>query len=292
MFDPVTSDCRDLLKLAESFVTHTAPVRLGLVLAASRKDVASDVYRSLTCAFNYVNQQKSGKEALAFLNSIFSKLNSNTEVTIKNIENELTKFFPKVNYESIEEILGEESDFDYGRQITKEFVDRLGTRTLPQALINGVPLPNSSLNSNDFEEAVLTEIMQQTPSIQKAVYRGELDDTMVVIDYLMSQPHVMPRLNERILSKEAQRFLDLSGTPFKDLENVQALSTLPNNDMTATLMDNLKYFESKSGSENFLSKTKLYFNSLWIVGDLNTDASSKILKNALNFMVSTRNKKI
>lgn len=232
IFDPVTSDCRDLLKLAESFVTHTAPVRLGLVLAASEKNFANEVYRSITCAFNYVTQKKNAKEALEFLNSMFSKLNSNADITMKNIENQLTKTFQKLNYDSIKEILGEDSDFYYG---TQEFVERLGTRTLPQALMNGVPLPNSSLNSNDFEEAVLTEIMQQTPAIQKAVYRGELDDTMIVIDYLMSQPHVMPRLNERILSKEVQTFLDLTGSPYKDLENVQALAQLPINSVWSTV---------------------------------------------------------
>lgn len=261
---------------------------MGLALATSNKDLSNEVHRSITCAFNYVTQQKSPKEALGLLTNIFSTLNSDTDITIKSIENQMMKTFPKLSFDLIREILGEDSDFDYGRQLTEEFVDRLGTQTLPRALINGVPLPNTSLNSNDFEEAVLTEIMQQTQAIQKAVYRGELDDTMVVIDYLMSQPHVMPRLNEKILSTDDQTFLELTGTPFEDLENVQALSQLPNNDMTATLMANLRYFESKSGSEKFLSNTKLHFHSLWVAGDLNTDASKKILKNALKFMVGLK----
>lgn len=38
-----------------------------------------------------------------------------------------------------------------------------------------------------FEEAVLTEIMKQTPKIQRAIYKGELTDRDFVIDYLMSE---------------------------------------------------------------------------------------------------------
>jgi UDP-glucose:glycoprotein glucosyltransferase len=89
--------------------------------------------------------------------------------------------------------LGEDSDFDYGRQLSEEFIDRLGVKELPVALLNGVPLQQTTLTSDEFEETVLTEIMQQTPFIQKAVYKGDLSDSDVIVDYLMSQPHVMPR---------------------------------------------------------------------------------------------------
>jgi UDP-glucose:glycoprotein glucosyltransferase len=60
-------------------------------------------------------------------------------------------------------------------------------------LLNGIPLPSDALTSDTFEESVLTEIMAQTPSIQRAVYKGELTDKDDVLDYLMSQPNVMPR---------------------------------------------------------------------------------------------------
>lgn len=93
----------------------------------------------------------------------------------------------------IESIIGEDSEYDYGFQLAREFIDRLGYEHSPQALMNGVPLQESLLKADDFEEAVLTEIMQQTPIIQKNVYKGELADSDNVMDFLMSQPHVMPR---------------------------------------------------------------------------------------------------
>lgn len=60
-------------------------------------------------------------------------------------------------------------------------------------LLNGIPLPEKSLNAEEFEEAVLTEIMTQTPALQKAIYKGELTDSENVVDYIMNQPNVMPR---------------------------------------------------------------------------------------------------
>lgn len=64
-----------------------------------------------------------------------------------------------------------------------------------QALLNGIPLSEKKLNSDDFEEAVLNEIMSQTPQLQKAVFRGEFSDTDNAIEYLMSKPNVMPRFD-------------------------------------------------------------------------------------------------
>lgn len=40
---------------------------------------------------------------------------------------------------------------------------------------------------------MLTEIMAQTPTFQKAVYRGELVDSDDVLDFIMNRPNVMPR---------------------------------------------------------------------------------------------------
>lgn len=112
---------------------------------------------------------------------------------MKSIHAQMAKTFTSLTAQQIDDILGEDSDFDYGRQVSTEFLDRVGFKTSPQALINGVPLQQSVLNNEDFEENILTEIMQQTPNIQKSVYKGELSDADNVIDYLMGLPHIMPR---------------------------------------------------------------------------------------------------
>lgn len=124
---------------------------------------------------------------------MFASIKSNEDVTIQAVQKQLKRSFSKLTSTEMEEILGEDSDYDYGRQISTEFIERLGYKSSPQALMNGVPLQQSQLNSDDFEEIILTEIMQQTPNIQKAVYKGDLTDNDNVLDYLMDMPHIMPR---------------------------------------------------------------------------------------------------
>lgn len=109
----------------------------------------------------------------------------------------IRKYFEKsakeLNADQVDEVLGEDSDYDYGRQLAAEFVDRLGFEKSPQVLMNGVPLEESVLNEKKFEEAVLSEVLMQTMPFQKAVFNGQLTDDMEAIDYIMNQPNVMPR---------------------------------------------------------------------------------------------------
>lgn len=203
---------------------------------------------------------------------------------MKTIQEQLKKSKSDLTATQIDDILGEDSDYDYGRQISAEFIERLGFDTTPQALLNGVPLQQSLLNSDDFEETILTEIMQQTPTLQKAVYRGEISDHDDIVDYLMNLPHIMPRLNQRILSGDEPRFLDLSGEAHTDISNVNALAQLSVRDMTATLTHNLKYFTTKFSHEKLLGNP-LSFITIWVVADLNTENGAKLLKNALSHMV-------
>lgn len=108
----------------------------------------------------------------------------------------MKKHFSDLTAEQIDDILGVDSDYDYGRQVSTEFLNRVGFKSSPQVLLNGVPLQQKLLNGDDFEEGILSEIMQQTPALQKAVYKGELSDSDNVIDYLMQLPHIMPRYSK------------------------------------------------------------------------------------------------
>lgn len=183
--------------------------------------------------------------------------------------------------EVMEDVLGEDSDFDFGRQLSQDFVQRCGFRTFPQALLNGIPLPQNHINVDDFEEAVLQEVMSQTPGFQKAVYRGKLNDPDDVMEYLMNQPNVMPRLNSRILDKEGALHLDMSGSASSttDLQNLMKISP---RDMTATAAENMKYFTMpRKGNKRHNSMT------YWIVGDLECPKARQLLLAALEHLVST-----
>lgn len=179
----------------------------------------------------------------------------------------------------ISEVLGEDSDYDFGRQLSADFLERAGVRTLPQALMNGVPLPDNHMNVDDFEEAVLQEVMTQTPLFQKAVYRGKLSDSDDIVDYIMNQPNVMPRLNQRILSKDGSFYLDMTGKA-ESMVNVQSLLKLSPRDMTATAVENVRYFTLPRKGKKYNSLT------YWIVGDLEDKQTRELLLAALSHLVS------
>ncbi|XP_059620979.1 UDP-glucose:glycoprotein glucosyltransferase [Phlebotomus argentipes] len=286
--DPVTSAARGILKLAESFVQHSAPVRLGVVLDFQKAEGAKEeVYNAILRAFNYVTQKKSAKEALSFLSELYSAINAERDVTVEDIQMQLKRGNSGLTPEQIKDIIDEDSDYDYGRQLSMEFVQRLGSTASPSAIMNGVPLPSASLTVDDFEELVLTEIMSQTPTLQKAVYKGELTDSDDIVDYLMGLPHVMPRLNAKILSTDDVQFLDVSGKPHKDLENIKAMAKLSNSDMTATLLENVKYFAPKN-SFTKLQDNQVHFVTLMVVADLMTDDGLQLFRNAVEFVKNTK----
>lgn len=199
LVDPITPDVRGIIKLAESFVVHLAPVHLGIVFDTS-KGVGdrNELYRSINCAFNYLAQTKTPRDALGYLTDVFAATDADKDVSLKTVQSQLKKSDSELTTEQIDDILGEDSDYDYGRQIAGEFLERLGVATTPQVLMNGVPLQQVLLNTDEFEETILTEILQQTHALQKAVYNGDLTDRQDMLDYLMTLPHIMPRQVKRI----------------------------------------------------------------------------------------------
>lgn len=71
IFDPVQGAGRHLLKLADSFVQHSAPVRVGLVMDfRSENPDTKKTYDAILYAFNYLYQTKNGRDALSFLNEV------------------------------------------------------------------------------------------------------------------------------------------------------------------------------------------------------------------------------
>lgn len=73
--DPSKSTTADLIRLVEGFITHTAPVRVGLVMAINSNESLrgyDDAGLAMLCAFNYVAENMAGREdanyrALQFL---------------------------------------------------------------------------------------------------------------------------------------------------------------------------------------------------------------------------------
>lgn len=71
------------------------------------------------------------------------------------------------------EVFEVDSEYDVGRALAKDFLDRSGFSydNLPYVLMNGVPMDKKTLNGQDFEEALMMSIMKETTNIQRAIYR-------------------------------------------------------------------------------------------------------------------------
>ncbi|XP_018331345.1 UDP-glucose:glycoprotein glucosyltransferase isoform X2 [Agrilus planipennis] len=282
LIDPTSTALKDLLTLVESLLYQSAPFRIGVVFSVTANPSITgldDAGVAMVCAYNYVSQEKSPLEAFTFLLSVL-KSASGSSVTVDDVKKQLGQQFSV----DVTDVLGEDSDYDFGRQLSEDFLQRSGLTPLPQALLNGVPLPSSQAILDDFEEAILQEVIVQTPIIQKAIFKGKLLDSDNVLDYLMSQQNVMPRLNQRILNKDSSSYLDMTGIA-KTTMDVKDLLQMSKAEMTATAVENLKYFIIPKKSAKYFSMT------YWIVGDLDCPKARDLLLTALlNMKINTESR--
>ncbi|XP_043469354.1 UDP-glucose:glycoprotein glucosyltransferase [Leptopilina heterotoma] len=274
IIDPLNSDSMALFSLVESLYAHYTPLRIGFVFVINYNTSITglqDPSIAVNNAFHYfVESQKKPKEALYFLSNLRNFIGPDG-ATVDDIKKAIKDRDPKadVNY-----ILSEESEYDVGRHLACDFVKRTGFKTFPQALLNGVPLSSSQLHSDSFEDAVLSTVMTQTPSIQKAVYKREVTDRDDIVEYLMNLPNVMPRLNERVLKMDKDMWMQLNGNVPKDKE----FTKWSKEDSSAWVMENSRYLYVSRKS------TTRHLYSLWIVLDLEEADSRKLLAETLEYL--------
>lgn len=280
--EPEKATTADLIRLVEGFLTHNAPVRIGIVMSVNPDQTLrgyDDAGVAMLCAFNYVAQNLEGREdanykALQFLVDLYSNVQG--DITVDDVTSHFKSKYRSVD---LEDVFGEDSDYDVGRMLAQEFVEKAGITSLPQALMNGVPLPEKHLNADEFEEVVLMDVMRTTQTLQRAVYKGQLEDKHDVVDWLMSLPNIMPRLNERILSTKNSKFIDLTGTSGETLSSVpvESFATQKAPEMTATLANSCRYITTKNDHT-------LRPLTVWIVGDFDTYEGRAILLEGVKYL--------
>jgi UDP-glucose:glycoprotein glucosyltransferase len=124
--DPLDIEARSLIKLAESFVVHNAPLRVGLVMAVNSDPKITgrdDPGVAMLNAFNYVSQRTHATDGLSFITDLFALVGDNSIVV-----DDVGKLLKKKFSADLEDVLGEDSDYDVGRQLTKDFLRRTGFR--------------------------------------------------------------------------------------------------------------------------------------------------------------------
>ncbi|XP_002732378.1 UDP-glucose:glycoprotein glucosyltransferase 1-like, partial [Saccoglossus kowalevskii] len=274
--DPTSLISGELLQQADSFHINNAPTKIGIVFVVNDEKVIdgrNDVGVAIMRAYNFAKSDRGAGRALTFLTRIYKKAGTD-EVTVDHVIEQLNKVFPG---EDIDDILGEDSDYDDKRMAGKAFFDRTGLGELPQVLLNGVPMKKDEMDPNAFEEAVLTDILQQTTDFQKSVWQGDITDQTDLLDYLMSRPNVMPRLNPRILTPDIKH-IDLSSpTGDTDANVYEAFSQLKPGEMSATVANSMKYM-TKRDDYSVRPVTN------WIVCDLETEQGRLLLRDGIKQM--------
>ena len=115
--------------------------------------------------------------------------------------------------------------------------------------MNGVPFEKKNLDEEEFEESVMMAIMRTTNELQRAVYKNALKEKDDVLDYLMRQPNIMPRLNDRILKGDQSSYIPLTGDVLPSLK-VETFAALGKAGMASTLADHMNYLSLKDSEKN------------------------------------------
>jgi len=288
MCDPSKAESKSVLKLVESFYVHRAPTRIGLVFSVDTnldKNGDNDVGVAIMDAFNYISTNKEPYDALAFITDVYSKGEDSEDVSLSEVRD---TFMDSYGADvKMDDVFGEESEYDVGRSLSEDFIVRSGLGSLPQVLMNGVPFEQKHLTSEDFEEQLLTTIMKETQVLQRAVYKNQLTDTMDMLDYLMQRENIMPRLNQRILSSTNTPTIALAGDQQAGL-SLDTFSKLDKRSMASTLAKHLPYLVGKESSK----VSKLRMVTTWVVVDLETAAGRAVAKAAVTHVKSTNQMRV
>ncbi|XP_072300712.1 UDP-glucose:glycoprotein glucosyltransferase 2 isoform X2 [Eucyclogobius newberryi] len=279
--DPVQEESAELMKLAELFYKHKIPLRIGFVFVVNTKDEIdgfSDAGVGFYRLLNYIAEEYDLSQALLSIVSLYNKVDAGEQLSVDTISAYIKRKFPKAN---VEKILGDDSEYDERRKEGALFYKKSGLGSLPLALFNGVPLSPDEMDPDELETVLLQRIMDTTNAFQRAVFMGQLTEGTDVVDYLMEQANVVPRMNSIILSND-RKYLDFTANPMvHDWEDTTMFSYLESRDKTAVVAKIMKYFSTSDSNE-------VNAVTMWVVGDFDKVSGRKLLINALKHVKASR----
>ncbi|KAI1899151.1 hypothetical protein AGOR_G00058600 [Albula goreensis] len=283
--DPAHEDTLELVKLAELFYTHKVPLRIGFVFVVStddRVDGYLDVGVALYRALNYIAEEYDLSQAFMSMVSMYGRLEVGDTLSVETVASYMKKKFPSAN---AAKIFGLDSAYDDRRKAGGVFYKKSGLGPLPLALFNGVPLSAEEMDPDELEAVLLQRIMDTTNFFQRAVFMGQLSDEADVVDFLMEQPNVVPRINPLTLSAD-RRYLDFISSPVvTEWDDVTMFSYLDSKDKTGVVSANMKYL-TKTDEE------VVYAETIWIIADLETPSGRRLLANAMKHAKSSSNVRV
>uniref|UniRef100_A0A452IPS4 UDP-glucose glycoprotein glucosyltransferase 1 n=1 Tax=Gopherus agassizii TaxID=38772 RepID=A0A452IPS4_9SAUR len=290
--DPSHESTAELLNVAEMFFSNHIPLRIGLVFVVNDSedvDGLQDAGVALLRAFNYVAQEVDNNYAFQTLISIYNKVKTGDQLQVEHVVSVLEKQYPYVEMNSI---LGIDSVYDQNRKEGRGYYEQTGVGPLPIVLFNGMPFQKEQLDPDDLETITMQKILETTSLFQRAVYLGELSSDQDVVEYIMNQPNVVPRINSRILMSDRE-YLDLTATNNFFVDDYARFTFLNSKDKTAAVANSMTYLTKKG-----MSSKEIYDDSFvrpvtfWIVGDFDKPSGRQLLYDAIKHQKSSNHVRI
>uniref|UniRef100_A0A8C4Y2P2 UDP-glucose ceramide glucosyltransferase-like 1 n=1 Tax=Gopherus evgoodei TaxID=1825980 RepID=A0A8C4Y2P2_9SAUR len=172
------------------------------------------------------------------------------------------------------------------------YYEQTGVGPLPIVLFNGMPFQKEQLDPDDLETITMQKILETTSLFQRAVYLGELSSDQDVVEYIMNQPNVVPRINSRILMSDRE-YLDLTATNNFFVDDYARFTFLNSKDKTAAVANSMTYLTKKG-----MSSKEIYDDSFvrpvtfWIVGDFDKPSGRQLLYDAIKHQKSSNHVRI
>ncbi|XP_042638197.1 UDP-glucose:glycoprotein glucosyltransferase 1 [Orycteropus afer afer] len=292
IFDPAHDITAELINTAEMFLSNHIPLRIGLIFVVNDSedvDGMQDAGVAVLRAYNYVAQDLDDYHAFQTLIHIYNKVRTGEKVKIEHVVSVLEKKYP---YVEVNSILGIDSTYDQNRKEARAYYEQTGVGPLPVVLFNGMPLEKEQLDPDELETITMHKILESTTFFQRAVYLGELSSDQDVIEYIMNQPNVVPRINSRILTAE-RKYLDLTSTNNFFVDDYARFSVLDSQGKTAAIANSMNYLTKRG-----MSSKEIYDDSFirpitfWIVGDFDRLSGRQLLYDAIKHQKSSNNVRI
>ncbi|CAG9534356.1 unnamed protein product [Cercopithifilaria johnstoni] len=276
--DPSQKETRDLLQYALRFYAYEMPVRLGVVFVANDEEDITGFDDASVAMLNLYNFIKINDGIQKALNILIEVLNGKEKsVSPKDV---LSYFQVKYPNHDPNDVFGGNSEYDKGRSVGHKFLRDSGLGFTPKVLLNGVILDDSGITGDHFEETVMMEIMRVTSRLQKAVMEKRLKDHDNVMNWILSQPEIMPRINKLILDSPLSTdalYLDL--TSIERCTNVSPAQyyKLPPEKQNQCMLKRMRYITRTE-------EMKTHFSTVWIVTDLETAEGRLLAYNAIRHL--------
>uniref|UniRef100_A0A4W6EB76 UDP-glucose ceramide glucosyltransferase-like 1 n=1 Tax=Lates calcarifer TaxID=8187 RepID=A0A4W6EB76_LATCA len=278
ILDPTQENAAELLSVAEMFYANNIPLRLviGLVFVVSDEDDIDgmqDAGVALVRAYNYISDEVDSQSAFEAVISMFNRVSIGGQLSVGDVVKVLEKRFP---YVEVSSVLGADSSYDSNRKEGRAYYQQTGVGPLPVVMYNGIPYQREQLDPDELETVTMQKILETTSFYQRAVYLGELATDHDVVDFIMNQPNVVPRINPRVLST-SRTYLDLS-----DTNDYARFSTLDTKEKSTAVANSMNYMTKKD--DGYIRPV-----TFWVVGDFDKPSGRQLLYDAIRHMKTSNN---